>query len=66
MNEIIVKSQETRTGVRFRILKENGSYVFAELPFQNYFYVKLSDYEMYEEEYLQRWVKLTVEVIPIG
>ena len=42
--EIIIKSQETRDGVRFRILKDD-KFVFAHVLFNNYFYVRKMDYE---------------------
>lgn len=54
MTDVIIKSQETRTGVRFRILRD-GKYLFAEVPFQNYFYIKFVDYEQNENEFLTKW-----------
>ena len=47
MKEIVIKSQETREGVCFRILKD-GQYLFANIPFKNYYYVKTEDYEAYD------------------
>lgn len=48
---IIIKSQETRTGVNFRLIKDD-KFVFMETPFQNYFYVKYSDYIANEQEFI--------------
>jgi len=64
---IVIKSQETRDGVRFRIL-ENDKYIFKKIIFQNYFYIKLKDYLSYENEFLLRWNRngLIGEVIKSG
>lgn len=48
--EIIVKSQETRSGVQFRIIK-NGKYLFANIKFMNYFYIKTSDYQLHKDDF---------------
>jgi len=48
--DVIIKSQETREGVRFRVLRD-GKFMFADLPFQNYFYVKTQDYNIHKDEF---------------
>ena len=53
--DIVIKSKETKEGVRFRILRD-GKYVFATVPFKNYFYLKTDDYLTYEEEMLQQYL----------
>ena len=58
---IVIKSQETRDGVRFRLLKD-GQYIFKKLPFNNYFYVRMKDYIAYEDDFLARWKSLVVKV----
>jgi len=50
MSETIIKSQETREGVCFRI-HDGEKYQFANIKFKNYFYVKTSDYEQHKEEF---------------
>ena len=52
--DIIVKSQETRKGVNFRVLKD-GKYVFAEVPFKNYFYIKTTDFESSKAEFYKKF-----------
>ena len=44
-----MKSRETKEGVCFRILRDN-KFVFLNVPFQNYFYVKHDDYLTHEED----------------
>ena len=47
MTEAIVKSVESKDGAIFRIYRD-GQYIFANIKFQNYFYVKTEDYRMIE------------------
>lgn len=54
--DIVIKSQETREGVQFRIYKkEENKYVFANVPFNNYFYVKRDDYIAYMDEFHKKF-----------
>jgi DNA polymerase I len=63
--DIVIKSQETREGAMFRILKE-GRYFFAELKFKNYFYIKKSDYELYEEDFLKQFSRAVYKADVVG
>lgn len=63
--DIVIKSQETRTGVVFRILR-NDKFMFAELPFQNYFYVEAKDYEANQEEFTKAFSFCVSKVKKIG
>jgi len=54
---VVIKTQETRTGVRFRIYKDN-KFLFSEIPFNNYFYLKKEDYENDAEEFHQAFGRL--------
>lgn len=49
MTDVVIKSKETKTGVNFRILRDN-KYYFTELPFKNYFYIKTSDFNVLEKD----------------
>ena len=52
MTECIIKSIESREGATFRILKDD-KYIFANVKFANYFYVKTEDFRMIEQELLK-------------
>jgi len=52
MSEVVIKSVETKTGVQFRILKDD-KFLFLHAIFQNYFYVKKADYIANEEEFIR-------------
>ena len=52
----VVKSQETKEGVRFRIYNtEKKEFQFAELDFQNYFYILKQEYLVYEKEFIRKF-----------
>jgi len=54
--EAIVKSQETREGVKFRIYKSKlKKFVYHTIKFQNYFYVKTSDFSIYQHDFMRRF-----------
>lgn len=63
--DVVIKSQETKEGVKFRILRD-GKYLFADLPFQNYFYVKTADFKHEETEFVQTFKWALAECIPMG
>lgn len=63
--EIIVKSQETREGVKFRVLKDS-KYLFVDVKFHNYFYIKTSDYDVYKDEFRKRFNSCIEKVEPVG
>lgn len=63
--EIVVKSKETKTGVMFRIIKD-GKFLFAEIPFNNYFYVRSPDWTLYKEDFAPLFGYAIKEVVEIG
>lgn len=63
--DIVIKSQETKEGVKFRILRDN-KYLFADLPFQNYFYVKTSDFIHEESEFIQAFTWCVEDTKVVG
>ncbi len=65
MSEIIIKSQETRDGVTFRILKEN-KYMFAHIKFQNYYYIKTNNYDMHKDDFHGKFTYCIEKVEPVG
>ena len=54
MNEVVIKSKETKEGVSFRVLKDD-KFVFMTIPFQNYYYIKSKDFLSYEEEFRKKF-----------
>lgn len=54
MNEVVIKSKETKTGVQFRVLKDN-QYIFMHVDFQNYYYIKTIDFDAYEDEFYKQF-----------
>ena len=48
MNRTIVRAKETPTGVRIRT-RVGDKIEFEDIPFQNYFYIKMSDYEIFQD-----------------
>ena len=65
MSDIVVKSKETKDGVQFRLIRDD-KFVFTHLPFNNYFYLKISDYLSHEEEYLQQFNFCTKSAKAVG
>lgn len=63
--DIVIKSQETREGAIFRILRD-GKYLFAPFTFNNYFYLKTKDYLTYEEEFLSEFKFCVQDVQEVG
>jgi len=65
MTDVVVKSKETKDGVQFRLIRD-GKFVFTHIPFNNYFYLKISDYLTHEEEYLQEFNWCTKKADAVG
>ena len=65
MKNVIIKSQETKEGVCFRCIRD-GKFVFLNMPFQNYFYVKSSDYETHKLEFYNKFKWAIADAVPVG
>ncbi len=65
MSEVVVKSQETKDGVCFRIYK-NEKYYFANIKFMNYFYVRTIDYNIHQEDFNGKFTFCIEKVEPVG
>jgi len=62
---VIIKSKETKEGVKFRALKD-GKYIFLDKAFQNYFYIKKSDYLTHETEFYSKFKFCIAGVETVG
>jgi len=61
--EVVIKSQETKEGVCFRVIKDD-EFKFINIKFNNYFYIKTSDYETYKIDFLKtyKWCLADTEI----
>jgi DNA polymerase elongation subunit (family B) len=63
----VVKSQETREGIIFRLFNtENNKFSFSKIEFNNYFFIKTKDYETHKDDFRNKFTFCIEKTANVG